>query len=86
MWFAARSDLTLSIFLMAFRVFSARFRSYLSGLFRFLSNSKVESFSKEENEKQDKHGDEVEGFNFWIQRWQQLKTQVKVKVKVKGAP
>lgn len=35
--------LVLSIILMAFRVFSARFLSYLSGLLRFLSNSKVES-------------------------------------------
>ena len=78
MWVAARSDLTLSIFLMAFRVFSARFRSYLSGLFRFLSNSKVESFSEEGNEQKDKHGEESEEFNFWIQRWKQLKTRVKV--------
>jgi len=35
--------LILSIFGIAFRTFSATFLSYLSGLFRFLSNSKVES-------------------------------------------
>lgn len=42
--FASLSTLTLSIFLMAFSVFSARFLSYLSGLFLFLSNSNVESW------------------------------------------
>lgn len=46
MWSDALSDLILSIFLMAFRVFSARFLSYLSGLLRFLSNSNVESWCK----------------------------------------
>jgi hypothetical protein len=74
MWLAARSDLTLSIFLIAFKVFSARFLSYLSGLFRFLSNSKVVSFSKQEgNEQQDKHSNKSDGFDFSIQRQKQLK-------------
>ena len=44
--FASLRTLTLSIFFMALSVFSARFLSYLSGLFLFLSNSKVESFRK----------------------------------------
>ena len=50
---ASLLDLTLSIVLMAFRVFSVRFLSYLSGLLRFLSNSKVESCNiwKQEIEK-----------------------------------
>lgn len=45
--------LTLSIFLMALRVFSVRFLSYLSGLFLFLSNSKVESYKKMQRVTQD---------------------------------
>ena len=57
MCLASLLDLTLSIVLMAFRVFSVRFLSYLSGLLRFLSNSKVESCKilKQEQEKTDKH-------------------------------
>lgn len=66
MCLASLMVLTLSIFLMAFSVFSARVLSYLSGLLRFLSNSKVVSWKQNREWEDWKNTQIFFCHNYWI--------------------